>query len=165
MMSVNYRKEERGSEEVDDRNIVYVEPTFGRKRSVPEVMVTPSFIHQQVKGEVTDVLKRNRNGKVYISLGNNANSGEVIEVGKGRFQYKITSRKSYRKYFITRTDGCDITAADFLNIKKGDVVYFKDRMSGGELLEMYLDLHGGLRENKECEKDYSGVEKSPCKQC
>lgn len=128
----------------EDKNVVYSQGTSVYK--MPQKLGAPDVIHQQVLGKTQDKLKKDKKGKAYITLDTFANAGEVIEVGKGRFQYKITMQGGFENgnptYYIKRTDGEDITNADYLNIQAGDDVHFMSRFTGYELMDIWYDAHG-----------------------
>lgn len=125
-------------------NIVYEQGNYSK----PTKMVFPSSIHQYTIGKVEQEMSRTRNNRTRIGFDCFASIGEVIEIGVQRLQYRIISNgglyKGRNTYIIQRTDCEEIDVVDFLNAKKGSKVYFMDRFSSGELLDIFLKVHNEL---------------------
>lgn len=125
-------------------HVVYEQGNYSK----PTKMVMPSTIHQYTIGKVVQEMTLTHSGQTRIAFNCYVNAGEVVEIGEQRLQYKVVRQGGIHKgkntYIIARTDCEEIDAVDFLNAKVGAKVYFMDRFTGRELLDIYLKVHNEL---------------------
>lgn len=125
-------------------HVVYEQGNYSK----PTKMVTPNTIHQYTIGKVVQEMSLTHSGQTRIAFNCYVNAGEVVEIGEQRLQYKVVRQggiyKGKNTYIIVRTDCEEIDAVDFLNAKVGAKVYFMDRFTGRELLDIYLKVHNEL---------------------
>ena len=130
--------------EEENVKIVYEQGVYSK----PTKMVSPSLIHQYTIGKVVQEMSLTHSGQTRIGFNCFAMAGEVVEIGEQRLQYKVVRQggvhKGLNTYIVTRTDCEDIDAVDFLNAKVNAKVYFIDRFTGEELLDIFLKVHNEL---------------------